>query len=69
MESALSWEYKSICVKVKLKSKWREPEVDTDALDKMINEVASMGWEFVSNSIVTTLGYPRSAVCVFKREK
>jgi hypothetical protein len=64
----LNWEYKSISVKLKLKSRWSDPEVDTDELDKVINEVASLGWEFVSLSIVTSIGYPRSAVCVFKKE-
>ena len=63
----MSWEYKT--VNVKFKNRWTNSELDTDELDKAINSEVSTGWQFVSVNISTLIGYPQSALCVYKKEK
>lgn len=60
-------EYKTI--NIKFKNRWTKSEIDTDELDREINGVVSTGWELVSVSIATLLGYPQSALCVYKKDK
>jgi len=62
----MNWEYKT--VNVKFKNRWTRSELDTDELDKEINNQASVGWQLVNVSISTLLGYPQSALCVYKKE-
>jgi hypothetical protein len=63
----MSMEYKT--VNIKFKNRWTNSELNTDELDKAINDEGSTGWELVSVNISTLLGYPQSALCVYKKEK
>lgn len=63
----MSFEYKS--VNFKFKNRWTNSDVNTKELDEEINIQSSDGWEFVNVSITTLLGYPQSALCVYKKEK
>ena len=63
----MSFEYKT--VNIKFKNRWTNSELDTDELDQAINAAVSNGWEFVSVNISTLLGYPQSALCVYKKGK
>jgi len=56
-------------VNVKFKNRWTNSEVDTDELDKAINDEAFKGWEFVNVNIITLMGYPQSALCTYKQTK
>ncbi|MGB0938787.1 MAG: DUF4177 domain-containing protein [Colwellia sp.] len=61
----MSFEYKS--VNFKFKNRWTNSDVNTKELDEEINIQSSDGWEFVNVSITTLLGYPQSALCVYKK--
>jgi hypothetical protein len=63
----MNWEYKK--VNLKLKKRWTNSELDTDDLDAVINDQASLGWHIVSVSISSFFGYPQSALCVYKKQK
>jgi len=63
----MSFEYKT--VNTKFKKRWTNSELDTDELDQAINAGLANGWEFVSVNISTLLGYPQSALCVYKKEQ
>jgi hypothetical protein len=63
----MSMEYKTI--NLKFKNRWTNSELNTDELDLAINAEASAGWEFVNVSISSLLGYPQSALCVYKKQK
>ncbi len=63
----MSWEYKT--VNMKFKNRWTNSELNTDDLDQAINSEESAGWQFVSISISTLVGFPQSALCVYKKEK
>jgi hypothetical protein len=62
----MGWEYKTI--NFKFKKRWTNSELNTDELDKEINTQVTPEWQFVSVSISTLLGYPQSALCVYKKE-
>jgi hypothetical protein len=59
--------YKTI--NVRFAGRWTKRDVNTRELDDAINIQSDDGWHFVSISLCTFLGYPQSALCVFKKEK